>query len=69
MNVRCVGIVGGGTMGQGIAITCAAAGLDVLLNDRSRELTAAALESMGETLDRDIAKWKPLAQKVGIKVD
>ena len=58
MNVRCVGIVGGGTMGQGIAITCAAAGLDVLLNDRSRELIAAAIESMGETLDRDIAKWR-----------
>ena len=58
MNVRCVGVVGGGTMGQGIAITCAAAGLDVLLHDRSRELTAAAIACIGETLDRDIAKWR-----------
>jgi len=30
VTVRAVGLVGGGTMGQGIAVTCAAAGLDVL---------------------------------------
>lgn len=63
MNIRCVGIVGGGTMGQGIAITCAAAGLDVLLHDRSRELTAEAIECIGETLDRDIAKWRRTASE------
>jgi 3-hydroxybutyryl-CoA dehydrogenase len=56
--IRTVGVVGGGTMGQGIAITCAAAGLDVLLHDRSHELGAAAIECIGETLDRDIAKWR-----------
>ncbi len=58
MTVRVVGIVGGGTMGQGIAIACAASGLDVLLHDRSPELTAAALECIAETLGRDIAKWR-----------
>lgn len=56
--IRIVGVVGGGTMGQGIAIACAAAGLDVLLHDRSHELTAAALACVSETLDRDIAKWR-----------
>ena len=63
MNVRSVGIVGGGTMGQGIAITCAAAGLDVLLHDRSHEITATAIECVGETLDRDIAKWRRTASE------
>jgi 3-hydroxybutyryl-CoA dehydrogenase len=50
-------------MGQGIAITCAAAGLDVLLHDRTDELTAAALEAVGEALDRDIAKWRRTASE------
>ena len=63
MNVRCVGIVGGGTMGQGIAITCAAAGLDVLLHDRTDELTATAIECVGEALDRDLAKWRRTASE------
>ena len=45
-------------MGQGIAITCAAAGLDVLLHDQSHEATANAVECIGESLDRDIAKWR-----------
>jgi 3-hydroxybutyryl-CoA dehydrogenase len=52
-----VGVVGGGTMGQGIAITCAAAGLDVLLRERSPELAARSLEEIGAALARDIAKW------------
>jgi 3-hydroxybutyryl-CoA dehydrogenase len=58
VTVRVAGIVGAGTMGQGIAIACASAGIDVLLHDRSRELNAAAIECVAETLDRDIAKWR-----------
>jgi 3-hydroxybutyryl-CoA dehydrogenase len=45
-------------MGQGIAITCASAGLDVLLRERSAELAAASLSAVDEHLDRDIAKWR-----------
>ncbi|MGE0453890.1 MAG: 3-hydroxyacyl-CoA dehydrogenase family protein [Vicinamibacteria bacterium] len=58
MSIRVVGIVGGGTMGQGIAIACAAAGLDVLLCERDATLAARALEGIAEDLDRDIAKWR-----------
>jgi 3-hydroxybutyryl-CoA dehydrogenase len=58
VTVRAVGIVGAGTMGQGIAIACASSGLDVLLHDQSRALNAAAIECVAETLDRDIAKWR-----------
>jgi 3-hydroxybutyryl-CoA dehydrogenase len=58
VRIRSVGIVGGGTMGQGIAIACAAASLDVLLCEKSPELSSRALASIGEDLDRDIAKWR-----------
>lgn len=56
--LRVVGIVGAGTMGQGIAITCAAAGLDVLICERSAEVAHDALGEIAECLDRDIAKWR-----------
>lgn len=58
MSIRKVGIVGGGTMGQGIAVTCAAAGLDVLLRERTPELGAHSVAAIAEDLDRDIAKWR-----------
>ena len=58
MNVKIVGIVGGGTMGRGIAVTCAAANFEVLVADRTAELAARCLVEIGEDLDRDIAKWR-----------
>jgi len=58
LTLRTVGIVGGGTMGQGVAITCAAAGLDVLLQERTPELGAHAVEEIAHALDRDIARWR-----------
>jgi 3-hydroxybutyryl-CoA dehydrogenase len=45
-------------MGQGIALSCAAAALDVLLCDRSRDEAERGLREIAETLDRDIAKWR-----------
>lgn len=58
MSVRTVGLVGGGTMGRGIAITSAAAGLDVLLLEKTPELARESLAEIGHALDRDIAKWR-----------
>jgi 3-hydroxybutyryl-CoA dehydrogenase len=58
VNVRTVGIVGGGTMGQGIAVACAAAGFDVLLRERSPETARAAVAGITETLENDIARWR-----------
>ncbi|HEY6105110.1 MAG TPA: 3-hydroxyacyl-CoA dehydrogenase NAD-binding domain-containing protein, partial [Anaeromyxobacteraceae bacterium] len=57
MIVRTVGIVGAGDMGQGIAVTCAAAGLDVLLKERTPGAGERALLQIAESLDRDIARW------------
>jgi 3-hydroxybutyryl-CoA dehydrogenase len=56
-TVRTVGIVGAGDMGQGIAITCAGSGLDVLLKERTPGAGERALTQIAECLDRDIARW------------
>ena len=58
MGVSRVGIVGAGTMGQGIATACAGAGLEVLLSDRAADIAARAVEEIAQDLDRDIAKWR-----------
>ena len=55
--VRTVGIVGAGEMGQGIAITCAGAGLDVLLKERTAGAGTKALGQIAAYLDREIARW------------
>ncbi len=57
-TIKTIGVVGGGTMGQGVAITCAASGLGVLLCEKTPDLAARAIEEIGHTLDRDIAKWR-----------
>jgi 3-hydroxybutyryl-CoA dehydrogenase len=57
LTVRTVGIVGAGDMGQGIAITCAGSGLDVLLKERTPGAGERALLQIAECLDRDIARW------------
>ncbi len=58
MTFRTVGLVGGGTMGQGIAVACAGAGLDVLLREQSEARGAESLDEIAHALDRDIAKWR-----------
>jgi len=58
MTVHTVGLVGGGIMGQGIAVTCAAAGLDVLLLEKTPELARNSVREIGQALERDIAKWR-----------
>jgi 3-hydroxybutyryl-CoA dehydrogenase len=56
--VRAVGIVGAGTMGQGIAVACASAGLDVLVSERTPQSAQASMAEIVHGLDRDIAKWR-----------
>lgn len=58
MNVRAVGIVGAGTTGQGIAIACAAAGLDVLVCEKSPAQAQDSLDEIAASLSQDIAKWR-----------
>ena len=51
-----VSVIGAGQMGTGIALVCAQAGLDVVLNDIAEERVHAALATINGSLSRQIAK-------------
>jgi 3-hydroxybutyryl-CoA dehydrogenase len=53
-----IGIIGAGTMGNGIAQICAAAGLSVVMVDVSDAAVARGLATVGSSLDRLIKKDK-----------
>ena len=53
-----IGVVGAGTMGNGIAHVCARAGLDVVLYDLEYALLNRALETIEKNLAREAAKGK-----------
>jgi 3-hydroxybutyryl-CoA dehydrogenase len=52
-----VGIVGGGTMGQGIAAFFALAGLEVLVCEQSEALAEVAQKKIAEFFDYEITRW------------
>jgi 3-hydroxybutyryl-CoA dehydrogenase len=56
VEIRKVGVVGAGQMGSGIAQVCALAGVEVFVNDISREKLNAALATIDGAMARDIAK-------------
>ncbi len=62
LTINTVGIVGAGTMGNGIAQTCAAAGLQVVMVDISEEAVAKGLATIAGSLDRLIKKDKLTAE-------
>jgi 3-hydroxybutyryl-CoA dehydrogenase len=58
MNIQRVGVVGAGTMGNGIAHVLARGGYDVVLCDVEQRFLDRGLETIGKNLDRDVAKNK-----------
>jgi 3-hydroxybutyryl-CoA dehydrogenase len=56
MNLQNIGVIGAGTMGNGIAQVCALAGFSVTLIDISENALQKALTTVGKNLDRQIAK-------------
>ena len=61
MEIRTVGVVGGGQMGNGIAHVAAAAGIPVVLVDLEERLLEKARATIGRNLDREVAKGKRTA--------
>lgn len=55
--IKKVGVVGVGTMGQGIAEMLAAKGMDVVVIERSDERLAYGLQMIEVSLDKQIEKW------------
>ena len=62
MNIQRVGVVGAGTMGNGIAHVFARGGYDVVLCDVEQRFLDRALETIGKNLDREVAKNKITAE-------
>jgi len=58
MQIRKVGIIGAGQMGNGIAHVCALAGYDVLLNDAARDRIETALATINGNLARQVKSGK-----------
>ena len=62
MDIRRVGVVGAGTMGNGIAHVFARGGFDVTLCDVEQRFLDRALEAIGKNLEREVAKNKITAE-------
>ncbi|QJI41011.1 3-hydroxybutyryl-CoA dehydrogenase [Pseudomonas sp. ADAK2] len=56
MNLQHIGVIGAGTMGNGIAQVCAVAGFSVTLIDISESALQKAVATVGKNLDRQVAK-------------
>ncbi|HEX7685106.1 MAG TPA: 3-hydroxybutyryl-CoA dehydrogenase [Trinickia sp.] len=64
MKMETIGIVGAGQMGTGIAQVCAAAGLDVVLNDVDANALQRGMERLEAGYERLISKGKLTAADV-----
>jgi 3-hydroxybutyryl-CoA dehydrogenase len=58
MNIQTVGIVGAGTMGNGIAQACAVSGIRVVMVDIAQAAVDKGLATIATSLDRLIKKEK-----------
>lgn len=62
-HIKTIGIVGAGTMGQGIAQVCAVAGYDVLLYDIRLEIVQQGITNVDKSLQTAVEKNKLTAQE------
>lgn len=58
MEIKTIGIVGAGQMGNGIAHVMALAEYDVMLNDISEDSLAKAMETMHRNMERQVSRGK-----------
>ncbi len=63
MDIKTVGIVGAGQMGNGIAHVMSLAGYDVMLNDISDDALKAALATIDRNLERQVSRDKISAEE------
>jgi 3-hydroxybutyryl-CoA dehydrogenase len=61
VEIRSLGVVGGGQMGAGIAHVAAASGLEVTLLDVDTRLTDQARATISKNLEREVSKGKRTA--------
>jgi 3-hydroxybutyryl-CoA dehydrogenase len=54
---RTIGVIGLGVMGQGIAETVAAAGIEVIGVERNEKALKAGMDGLAKAMDQDIKRW------------
>src|SRR5215471_14084996 len=65
-SIKTVGVLGAGTMGNGIAHVFARSGYKVILRDVEQRFLDRAMETIGKNLDREIKKGKLAEADKGI---
>ncbi|WP_435257818.1 3-hydroxybutyryl-CoA dehydrogenase [Thioclava sp. FR2] len=66
MDIRSVGVVGAGQMGNGIAHVFALAGYDVKLTDISEEALSKAIATIDKNLERQVSRGKISAEEKAV---
>ena len=56
-NLVRAGLIGGGTMGQGIAQMMASSGIDVILVEKDKESLDHSLAELADRMDQEISRW------------
>ena len=67
--VQAVAIVGAGTMGGGIAMACANAGLDVTITDTEQSLVDKGLATIARNYETSVARGRLTADDVRVRLD
>ncbi|MGB7556614.1 MAG: 3-hydroxyacyl-CoA dehydrogenase NAD-binding domain-containing protein, partial [Candidatus Korobacteraceae bacterium] len=62
MEIRTVGVIGAGTMGNGIAHVFAKSGYSVVLVDVEQRFIDRGLQNISKNLEREVAKNKLTAE-------
>jgi len=62
MSIECVGVIGAGTMGNGIAQACAVAGIQVVMVDINEAAVQKGLATVSGSLERLLKKEKITAE-------
>jgi 3-hydroxybutyryl-CoA dehydrogenase len=65
MEIKTFGVIGGGTMGNGIAHTAAQTGFSVVLVEVSKELCQKAVKTIDKNLQRGVDKGKMTVEQKG----
>ncbi len=63
MEIKNVGVLGAGTMGNGIAHVLAKGGYEVVLCDVKQEFLDRAVRTIGKNLEREAGKGKITAEQ------
>jgi 3-hydroxybutyryl-CoA dehydrogenase len=63
MEIKTLGVIGAGQMGNGIAQVAAMSGLDIIMNDIKQEFVERGLDNISKVLARSVKKAKMTAEE------